>query len=271
MINLSNSEIVTIGELFCDSDSELVRAITECAELVGILPYIVKTTNQFLTTQKRLSVRQLKEYVRLSLLLDKLHDKLVKGSYNYLGALALICESKELIDRLLEMQRLLFADGLSIIKKSYRVEAGEAKLRKARITEEHRNFLESLPTPEGNMADVIDRLNEAAIELGKVEDLKIDEAARKDGPSARELMELRHKWTRIFNTFLSIVNVMDEVPAPVQQLVQRIDAIEKAVQRRKKDKAVNLPEPKEPENSEEDNTSVPPHTHEELEKTTETD
>ena len=229
-------EMVIIGELFSDSESELVRAILKCPELLGLLPYIVDVTNELLTKQKNVFSKKLKEFIEQGTFLDKLHDKLVKGVHNYLDAAVLITVNEELINKLIAIRKLLFTNGLSIIKKSYRTEAGAAKLRMSRITDSDREFLRSIPTLEGNLAEVVDRLNEAAVKLGKVEDMKVDETLKKEAPTAREILTIKHKWVRILKTFISITNVMEEVPAPIEKVLERIKVVDNKAHQQKKAK-----------------------------------
>lgn len=120
--------------------------------------------------------------------LDARHDACVRGLLYRLDAEIVIAESDATKQALEALRDALFPTGAAVVQRSYVEEAGEAKLRDARLTAAMRKTLAKLKTLDG-------RTGEALLELLQVQRSRA-RRGRDQARRARRRRRRRHQEER---------------------------------------------------------------------------
>ena len=193
----------------------------------------MKSHTGLVGTQDHTANKAVKDLIEKGSHLDVLHDDWAKALYNFLSALILIIINVKLVERIKHLRRVLFPEGLTIVNKSYHAEAGAVKMRESGLNDSDKDLLENIFTPEGPLLHVLNRWNQIALELEEVENLKI-EVAKGPKPTARDILNARHKWVKTTKAFLFMADMAEELPDPIKKWVERVNSVERAAFQRKK-------------------------------------
>lgn len=135
--------------------------------------------------------------------LDERHDRLAKAIDAILYGLALVHGGDEKDNPYWRIAEELFPDGLRITKRSYFVEAGDAALREARLSDESKRVLEAsaIRTVDGewSLRALVNRWNAVAEELGTVEAEKVQLRAAHSVEGSRG--SARRAWVKVVTLF----------------------------------------------------------------------
>ncbi|WP_437578672.1 hypothetical protein [Sorangium sp. So ce887] len=200
--NLSPQAMVNISGPWLDPEQDR-KVFTSLPLLAPLVPAVEEAHDRLLTTQRLGSSlqQQAKALMETAISLDATHDRKLRGTYNYLGALAEITDDPALAAALLDLRDRLAPAGLKAISRSYGDQAGDAKLLRSRLDEASEKLLRKLKTPEGPLAQVVDAWVAAALDLQKVEaqreQLALRAQSSTDGATPRDAVNARNAWIRV--------------------------------------------------------------------------
>lgn len=155
--------------------------------------------------------------------LDVRHDDLVRAIHGLLTHLALAERAPEARQRLSTLRDELLPTGLSLVQRSYRDEAGEGALLRARLSATQKKALRAIPLPNGTLADLVQEYLETAEALGTLEDEKAVLAQKSSGPSAAEVLNVRNVWIRTVNALLGLLDLVPIDAAAKASLLARVE------------------------------------------------
>ena len=259
--DLSTGEMVTVTGPVIDPASEVHRATKECKETAVVYPHMESAHNGLLKIQSSALGRAAQKFIERGTFWDSLHDKLAKGIFNFSNGLYLIVDDTEVAARVELIIKKLLPEGLSVINMAYRTQAGKAVMRQSRLTEEDKDFLRSIPVMQGTLYDVFLRWTQAGIELGKVEDLKLE--AKKTTFTPKEVLAARNRWIKVTRNYIYMSDLAENLPAPIEKWIERLHKIERSAESRKKIKPapvlveVETPETAETDSSDDQTLPVP--------------
>ena len=197
---LSTQTMIMLTEPLLDPKRErkLLLGMPLTASLV---PVLEKSKKNLIDTQRTGSaaVTALAALTREAAGVDALHDRKVRGILGLLTDLAALADAPAEAQRYLDLRDRLFPEGLRIIGRSYRDEAGEARLARKRIDPATKKALQKIPAAGGKMllAEVEGWLK-AADQLGEIEDRRaeLDQQIAAEGTGQSEAVGARNDWIR---------------------------------------------------------------------------
>lgn len=228
---LTTGEMVSLSASWVESDHVDRKALAAIPVIASLLPRVDLAHATLLETQtacvapERLAAIQ-DEQKRV----DARHDDLARGAYYLPMALAYLVKNKHLAQSLLELQSVLLPDGLTIVQKSYREEAGQTALLDSRLSPDHIALLKKIKTPEGNLWDAIQEWMNVGAKLGALENERT--APEPAGTSASDVVKARNQWIRTVNAMRSVLALVDDHNPLVQSILRRIDEAELKADRR---------------------------------------
>ena len=205
-------------------------ALVGIPEAAGLVPRIDRAHAGLLQVQRSATngseAPRLAEIRTVSRTTDLRHDALVRGLWNLLTALAFLASDPKESEALLALRDHLIPEGVSITQRSYLEESGVATLTAARLTPDHRTALAKIPTPWGSALDCVDEWFACAARLGELE----HERAAIESPAmitAADVLAARNEWVRVMNALRTNLALVEELPAAVTRLLDRLTAAEK--------------------------------------------
>ena len=224
LLNLTTETMVVQSERWLDP-KRLRKSLTALPLIVPLMPVLQKVHDDLLTTQKVTTTTE-KDLAAVSAeeaRRDARHDRKVRGSYNYLGALAELTDDPEAAGALLDLRDRLVPLGPTAITRSYVDEAGDAKRLPARLDDASRKLLGKLQTPDGPLQVHVDAWVEEAQQLGVLEErrehLEKDLKGGAGGPTAADVLAARHAWIRAVRALESNLALEPKADA---ELVEKI-------------------------------------------------
>jgi hypothetical protein len=236
--NLTPQAMVNVSAKMLDPQQDR-KIFTSLPLLAPLLPSLEEAHQGILTTQIKGSTIQqrIKALMARCTELDTRHNTKMRGTYNYLTALADLTEDPVLAAAILDLRDRLIPVGLTAVTRSYTEKAGDAKLLPARLDESSTKLLKTLTTPEGPLANAVDAWTSAALELEKVDaerrQLTLELAADDDGITGRDVMNAKNAWIRVIRAVETNV-ALDKAATPemVEQLLGRLQLEEEKADRR---------------------------------------
>jgi hypothetical protein len=181
-----------------------------------------------------LDIEGSRDEVRLSVIgeqqgeLNLEHDDFARAIHYNLRSQALLAPDEATAQQFLDLDALLFPEGLSVINLSYTQTAGYAQLLAARLKPEHEAALEAIPTSFGNLLVHVRAWMAVALELGK-----LSHARGQSAPSRRPtLARARMTWVRMVNTLRTLVQTLNIDDPVVNDIMTRIDVAIRVANRR---------------------------------------
>lgn len=130
--------------------------------------------------------------------LDASHDGFARAVNMIISGFALLPTlDPAMVEALGRLRDLVLPDGLTIVQRSYREEAGAARMLATRLTGDARAQLRKLHTPGGTLEEIVEQWMATAHKLGEVEDQRaraMEQAAL--GPAAADVVKGRNQWIR---------------------------------------------------------------------------
>lgn len=157
-------------------------------------------------------LRELSEQLRVS---DQIHDRLSRGIYRALESAADLASTPDEGRPFIEVQELLFPEGLSINALSFREQSGNVIKVSKRATATVRETLAKVEINHHTLEDYFDKWVENGAELGRLVAERASLSGDEDTTrvSASDLREVRARWIRIMNVLLSTLELI-ELPEP---------------------------------------------------------
>jgi hypothetical protein len=219
--HLTTAQMVSLSGPLVQAGHPDRMALATFAELNGLLPKLTTAHTGLLDTHTPVdSSEQLVTIRQAQKQLDGRFDDLARGIHSLPLALAYLVKSQPLAQQLRDLQQVLTPDGLALVQKSYREEAGQAALLESRLTGDHVSLMKTIQTPEGTLEDAVLEFISTGKQLGALEDSRA--AVQKTGPTPADAVKARNRWIRTINAMLSLIELLDEPSEAVRAIVQRI-------------------------------------------------
>jgi hypothetical protein len=230
---LRTEEMVTITSTLVDPAHPDYQAMVAVPALAPLVPEITGSHHGLYATYfTGPSAVRLKEIQGQQKELDVDHDELARGLWAYLWAMVYFArtdEDRQVIHRLLA---LLLPDGLAIVNKSYREEAGQATVIQSQLGEAERATLAGMVLPDGRtMLDVVNRWLSLGVQLGTLDRERAGDVAGGTTTPAEALVA-RNRWIRTMQTVRDVANLVAANNAAIREIMARVDAAERAADRR---------------------------------------
>jgi hypothetical protein len=213
----TTGEMITISEPWIRKGSPQRKTLTALPELEPVLAKVEQAHEQLLATQPSpVAQDALRGEADKK---DARHDRLARASDTLMTGFTLAAETEADAQSLADLHAVLLPNGLTIVQRSYREEAGEARMLKKRLTDEHRALLKNLPLPgRRHMLQLVEEWIATGIELGKIEDERAAKQAAPQAVKAADVVRARNTWIRAVNAFMSMAD-LHEVPDDTKQLL----------------------------------------------------
>lgn len=177
------------------------------------------------------------EAERRGMLLDGLeannvrHDDLARSIYFYAQAPQYQYRGTPDERAFVDLQSVLFPEGLKIVQASYRDSAAHAEVRISQLTAPRIALLTSVPVHGGgNLLDLVNEWNRSAAEMGKLQNDRVTpvETAR----TRLRFTEVRDRWVRVVKNVLGVLALEADERPEAQRILERVANIQAAVRRR---------------------------------------
>ncbi len=145
--------------------------------------------------------------------LDGDHDELVRAIFDRFQSEIRLALDDETRERLVRACDGLLPKGLATIQLSYAEQAGEAKLRAARVDDEIDKTLGKMKTYDGRtLGALYARLQETATEIGRQEKRRAQ--LGEEGARVARAGDARNQWIRTMNALAAVIAAarLDEAP-----------------------------------------------------------
>jgi hypothetical protein len=236
---LFSEEMLQLSGTWVDPKSKAHKALLASPDLAPAMPRLTTTHNQLATLAQPVS-----EDPRVAAIMDEQsrldprHDDIVRGGYGLLTSAAFLLGGEEGAE-LLKLRDLLFPDGLSLILKTYRGEAGTAAQLEKRLTPEVRAQLASISVgakgQKKTLEHFVDELLAVGAKLGALEDEKaiLQPSPGEPGTGAgAALLAARNQWVRVVNALVANNELAALDPEEDKLIFGSLRAAEKASDRR---------------------------------------
>lgn len=213
--NLNDGEMIEVSGAWIDARRGR-HAFEAIPLLAALLPSVIEAHSGLVAAgapkadDGREAERQ-KLYVE-GTALDQRHDRKGRGVFNLLGALADLTDDPEEAARFAALQRAIFPDGtLSVLKASWRGEAGNALAVKERVLDDRdlSAALKAIPLP--GRATLLDRTREfvdAGRKLGGIEDRRavLNAPTTEATPTKSGTVSARNRWCSVVGTAVRLAD-----------------------------------------------------------------
>jgi hypothetical protein len=228
---LTTGEMVSLSGPWVDPDHDDRTTLTAIPVLASLLPQIDGSHQGLLEAQpKAATPERVIAIQKEQRSLDGRHDDLCRGAYYLPMALAYLTKDKSLAEALIVLQSVLLPEGLALTQKSYREEAGQAKLLESRLAPEHITLLKKLKTLDGTLWDAVREWISVAGQLGALEDERT--GAMDDGSSGGDGVKARNRWIRTVNAMRTLLALVEEEHPGAHAILRRIEEAERKADRR---------------------------------------
>ncbi len=191
---LSTSDMVNLGGDLVKRGTPERRAIEAVPMAAALLPSLEAAHRGLLEAQppSQSAIEKLTNELAEE---DRLHDELIRGIDSRLVSEIALAREAMARDSFIAARGTLFSNGLQAINFSYGQQAGEAKLRAARMSPETERTLRRLKTADGtNLFEQVEHLQAAAVRIGMKEKERSEIGAMT--MSAPKALAARHQWVR---------------------------------------------------------------------------
>lgn len=224
---MSTAVMVSLTSSWVDPAHADRQALARIPALAGFLPHVEEAHRGLLETQVDGKAEWLANLSSAQRTLDARHDGLARGIWLILDGCVHLARTAAQAERMRALQKLLFPDGLMVVRYSYREEAGYAALLASRLTAADEAALAAIPTPEGSLLELVREWMAAAGQIGALED------QRGGAPApAGTSMRARGKWIRVIGTLRTLIDTIGTEDPAVLELVHRLDTVSQQATRR---------------------------------------
>jgi hypothetical protein len=202
--NLTAGEMLSVSEALVKRGTPQYDLLARTAETAPLLPRLELARGAILAAQPLVPPENLlAEVQKEEAAVDKRHDELARGVFDTLGGFAVLETDSARRKALFDLRDTLFPQGLSVVQRSYREEAGQGTMLEARLKPEHRTQLRELPTPRGSLLDAVTEWLATAKQLGELEDRRIL-LSPQTGPMPAAMVAARNQWIRAMHALMSL-------------------------------------------------------------------
>jgi len=240
---LTTAEMITLTGPWLDAAHPAQAALRAVPALAPLLPHVADAHQGLLKTQPGPPSGQLPALVAEQETVDVTHDNLARALYHLTTGLGFATADSAEATAWLTLRDFLFPDGLALVNRSYREEAGAAALLEARITADQKKRLKGQSLGKQTLHDLYQDFLKAAARLGQLE----DERSRLDttsGASPSEVVAMRHRWIRAVSAVVATIQLAGETAALKEHVLKPLQQSEqKSDRRRPKKTDPNTPDP----------------------------
>lgn len=228
LISLTNTEMVNLSGTWVEPTHADHLAMIRYPALAAYMTHIEQAHRDVLDFQDGGDGSRLAAIGDQQSELNIEHDDFARAIHYNLRSQALLAPTEVEAQQFIDLDTLLFPEGLSVINLSYTQTAGYAQLLAARLRPEHEAALAAIPTRFGNLLEHVHAWMAVALELGK-----LSHARGQSGPSRRPtLARTRMAWVRMVNTLRTLINTLGIDDPVVNDIVTRIDVAIRVAGRR---------------------------------------
>jgi hypothetical protein len=230
---LRTEEMVTITSTMVNPEHPDHQAMVAVPALAPLVPEIIGSHHGLYATYFHgPGAVRLKEIQDMQKALDVDHDDFARGLWAYLWAMIYFARTeaeRQLFHRLLA---LLLPDGLAVVKKSYREEAGQVDLVQRQLGDEDRATLASLVLPDGRtLLEVVNQWLSLGTQLGALDRERAGDVA--DGrPTAADALAARNRWIRTLQAVREVAALVAADDPAITAIMARLDEAERVADRR---------------------------------------
>lgn len=231
---LSRESMVSLSATLVDESHEDCRALKADTVGAALWPHIVEVHENLLGMQRiGPAPERLQQIMKLGAHYDARHDDVIRAIWNLCHCAELLREQPEAKQEVRRLRDRLLPDKLVAITRSYRDEAGQAKLVESRLTAADWTLMQTLHAPDGRtLADLVRDWFALAARLGELEHERTGDTARKQ-PTLAEILAARNAWIRAMRTLRHALELRASLPHTLHTILRRIDeVVEQAARRR---------------------------------------
>jgi hypothetical protein len=230
---LRTEEMVTITSTLVDPGHPDHQAMVAVPALAPLVPEIIGSHNGLYATYfTGPGAVRLKEIQDLQKALDVDHDEFTRGLWAYFWAMIYLAptEADEQVYR--RLLASLLPDGLALVNKSYREEAGQAALVQSQLGDDERTALQSMVLRDGRtLLDVVNAWLGVGVQLGALDRERAGDVG--DGaPTAADAIAARNRWIRTMQTVREVAALVAAGNPAISEIMARLDGAERAADRR---------------------------------------
>lgn len=226
---LTTEEMVELSSPWITAKSPARKALDDVPELAGMVSKIERVRQGLHDAQPAQADPRLSAIITEQAALDLQHDTLIRGVHMVLTANALLA-SVDAASELLTVRDLVLPDGLEHTQKTYRGQAGAAKLLKPKLDVEAKKQLKAVRVLEHTALTFVERWIDKAQRLGELEDERASlEPAGGDGT---KLVVARNQWIRTINALVANAELAELDEATDRLIFGALRLAEKKADRR---------------------------------------
>lgn len=242
---LTIAEMISLTKNWAKPGTSERAALERVPSIKALMPHTEYVHERLLVVERVTATKTKTELNREISSADERFDDFVRGIiYTFDGQvfLAKARGDRELAEALETMRDFLMPHGLKTVSLAYREESGQADLTAARLKQEHRDFLQTIPVMGGTMLSTTTEWIQAGQELGQLENQRADSASPTRQQNAAEARSL---WIQMVHTIRSIVRMLKVEDPDLIDALHRVDRAEAAADA-SSDRAAEPDEPDEP-------------------------
>lgn len=228
LINLTTTEMLNLSSTWIDPTHADHLALIAYPALAAYMTHIEQAH------QGVLDIQGSGDGVRLSVVgeqqgeLNIEHDDFARAIHYNLRSQALLAPTEVEAQQFIDLDTLLFPEGLSVLNLSYAQTAGYAQLLGARLRPEHEAALAAIPTRFGNLLEHVRAWMAVALDLGKLSHAR----GQSGQPRRPTLARTRVAWVRMVNTLRTLIDTLSIDDPVVNDIMTRIDVAIRVAGRR---------------------------------------
>ena len=189
------------------------RALLEAqAALAGILGPLEAAHEQVLTTHHEAGAAEerVAELTTELGVTDAFHDRKLRGIYQVLTGAADLADDPDRRAAFLSLRDRLMRQGLAAVQRSYRDQAGNAKIARREFDVDARTTADAIVIDAEPLGAHVDMWLDAADQIGEMNAERTQlQASEKDGVTAEDVHQARLAWIKAVNAFLTLLDFTD--------------------------------------------------------------
>ena len=242
---LTTEEMVQLSGPWVTAGTDARKAILAVPEMAGVLPKVEAAHQALHAAQPGTDDPRLAKLQEEAAEEDVQHDTLVRGIHTFLTGLALLGGDTPAADVSSKLRDFLLPDGLETMQKTYRAEAGAAKLLETRLAGDAgvKKQLKEITVHKKPLGHFVDLLLARANRLGELEDERAALESAAAGPSdGARLVAARNQWIRAVNALVANADLAELDETKSRLIFGSLRLAEKKADRRGKVPAADAPE-----------------------------
>ncbi|WP_428267123.1 hypothetical protein [Haliangium sp.] len=240
---LKTAEMVSLISSWVDDDHPDRQALRGVALMAALLPTIDAAYEVLIATHgARPSPGRLARIQERQAAVDAVHDDLVRVIYHSLRAAIYDRRARDAHQPLEALQAMLLPEGLRMVQKSYREEAGHVAVVAEQLGDSERALLASLPVSERrSLLDVVEQWIEEGMRLGALDRERSGGDEPRVTPGA--IMAARNQWIRAMHIVRTNASLIAAEHPEIAGLIAHIDRAEAEAERRAAGRGDDVGEP----------------------------